>query len=205
MSRHAELPEVSHLHLRKLQVLNETGYATRAIRSLLVRCLRFYGMRVRGVVRVTYSSFGGHRGCAALGSGPKQVGLNMVLTLPRDPAEADVEQFARVVRHEFLHWRGVPHSEMADGVLYCRGPAPAWAAGVVLAHAAPRAVDPDEVRDRKLAHARSMLKRAETRAKRAETIVKRWQRRVRAAERATARALEAAVDTVDAAAGGRTS
>jgi hypothetical protein len=201
--RRAELPKVSHLHLRKLQILNETGYDGRAIRSLFVRCLRFYGMRVRGAVRIVYSSVSQHHGCAAIGESEKWAGLNMVLSLPRDPSEFKVDQFARVVRHEVLHWRGARHPDMTPDILYCRGPAPSWAAGITILHAAaghPAVADPDAARYRKLAHARTMLKRAETRARRAETIVKRWQRRVKAAERAAARALEAAAPTVDVAA-----
>jgi hypothetical protein len=114
--------------------------------------------------------------------------------------QGGLEQFARVIRHEVLHWRGVQHSEMADGILYCRGPVPEWAAGIVLVHAAPKVADPAAMRDAKLAHARAMLKRAETRARRAETIVKRWERRVCAAERVVARMIEAAAPMVLAAA-----
>jgi len=58
------------------------------------------------------------------------------------------------------------------------------------------------VREKKLAHARSMLKCARTRAKRAETIVQKWARRVRAAERAVERALAVETAPVDVAAGG---
>lgn len=198
--RRAALPEVSHRHLRKLEILNETGYDGRAIRSLLVRCLRFYGMQVIGVVRVVYSSVSQHHGCAALGAGPDRAGLNMALSLPRDPVHADVGQFARVVRHEVLHWRGARHPDMTPDILYCQGPAPSWAAGVVLEHTEEEAVDPFAVRTQKLAHARSMLKRAETRVRRAETIAKRWKRRVQAAERAAARAFETAAPSVDVAA-----
>ena len=198
--RRAALPEVSHHHLRKLEILNETGYNGRAIRSLLVRCLRFYGMCVRGAVRVVYSSVSRHHGCAALGSSPALSGLNMALSLPRDPGELDVGQFARVVRHEVLHWRGAQHADMTPDILYCQGPAPSWSVGVALTHTEAPVVDPFAVRTQKLAHARSMLKRAETRARRAETIVKRWQRRVRVAERAAARALESAAPMVNAAA-----
>jgi len=201
MSRVA-LPSVTHRHLRHLEIQNETGYRTRAIRTLVVRALRFYGMAVRGVVRIAYSPVGGHRGCAALGNSAARAGLNMALTLPRDPGEADSEQFARVIRHEVLHWREAGHADMGPDILYCQGPAPEWAAGVTLEHVVPKAADPTEARDRKLAHARSMLKCARTRAKRAETIVQKWARRVRAAERAVERALVVETAPVDVAAGG---
>ena len=89
-----------------------------------------------------------------------------------------------------MHWRGVEHADMTEDQLYCRGPVPAWAEGVVISHREKAAPSRQEQRDKKLVHAREMLKRAETRLLRAETLVKRWRRRAGAAERAIERGAE---------------
>ena len=196
--RRAELPAVTRRHLRGLQVLNETGYDTRAIRRLIVRALRAQGMRVVGAVRVVYTGGRGHHGCATVGRSASMPGLNMSLSLPRDPAQLDVGKFARVIRHEVMHWRGVRHADMTDDQNYCRGACPEWAEGVVIAHRERAVPIDDERREKRLAHARAMLARAERKAKLAATIVKRWKRRVAAAERAFAR-VEAAVPMMAAA------
>ena len=199
MSR-AQLPVVTSKHLRLLEVLNETAYNGRAIRKLLVRCLRALGLKVCGCVRVAYSSVGEHHGMAALGRVEKKpdggyvtcAGLNMSLTVPRDPARFSRDQFARLIYHEVLHWKGVKHDEMTEDQRWCRGAAPAWCSDVEVVFRASKAT-PDkaaaktEAKKAKLAHAREKLVNAERKLKLAETIVKRWQRRVAAAERALAR------------------
>lgn len=187
----AALPKVTRHHLQHLQVLNETGYDTRAIRRLIIRALRAQGMRVRGAVRVVYTGGGdAHHGCAALGDNIHWCGLNMSLSVPRDPSQLDVGQFARVIRHECMHWRGVRHGDMTEDQLYCRGATPQWAEGVSIAHRDKPVPSKASQREDKLAHARVMLAIAERKARLAATIVKRWKRRVAAAERALARAAE---------------
>lgn len=194
---HAELPQVATKHLRMLEVRNETRYRTRAIRTLIVRCLRALGLKVRGLVRVAYSTASEHYGFAALGHEERKVdggyitrsGLNMTLTLPRDPGAFSRDQFARVILHEALHWKGVRHGDMTDEQRYCKGDAPAWCSDIEVAFA-PLLEHPKDGRKGKLAHARAMLARAERKLKLATTIEKRWRRRVAAAERAVARAAE---------------
>jgi hypothetical protein len=196
--RRAKLPEVTHKHLSGLQIVNDTGYDTRAIRSLMIRALRAQGMRVRGAVRIAYSSQElGHHGCAALGDSVHVTGLNMALSVPRDPAKFSVREFALVMRHEAMHWRGVLHGDMSDDQRYCRGELPEWAEGIVVAHRTEAPPSADEIRVKKVAHAQTMLKRAETRLRRAETFVKKWKRRVAAAERAAKRAFQPAAEAAD--------
>lgn len=192
MSRRAALPKVDHRrHLTRLQVINETGYDARAIRSLIVRALRSQGVGVAGAVRVVYSGGDGrHHGCAALGESVRFRGLNMSLSIPRDPAKLDVGKFARVIRHEVMHWRGVQHADMTDDQRYCRGATPAWAEGVVVAHREKAVPSREERLLKKCVHAHEMYRRAEARLKRAETIVKRWRQRVSDAELAIDRASE---------------
>ena len=216
--RRAELPDVSSKHLRVLELRNETAYDTRAIRKLVVRCLRALMLKVRGCVRVTYSSVNEHHGVAAIGRQIKRVvdssfygkvsleasgyvtrsGLNMALTVPRDPRLFSRDQFARLILHEALHWKGVRHEDMTDHQRYCSGPAPAWCLDVEVAFQPKPPVDPNAAREKKLAHAKAMLGRSERRLKLATTIVKRWKRRVSAAERALVRAAVVTVEPGDA-------
>jgi hypothetical protein len=201
--------------MRVLRIVNDTAYDGRAIRSLVVACLRAQGLKVHGAVRIAYSSqAGGHHGVAALGDEtyrPSRSGLNMALTLPRDPQELDEAQFARVVHHEVMHWRGVRHEDMTDEGRYCMSTwTPSWYAawrdgrepvrlivrdGTIIGDARigwtpPRTVAPADERTRRIEHARAMLKKARTRVLRAQTLEARWRRRLGALERAALRASE---------------
>lgn len=113
----------------------------------------------------------------------------------------DVAEFVWLVRHEIGHWRGLKHPQMAPmmrhrkvweagaGDVPPRSLAP-WAAGMRVGvepvEPSRRKLrwDPNDVREKRAEHARTMLARAKRRAKLAATIEKRWTRRVASAERA---------------------
>lgn len=209
MSRNrARLPEARSEHLRVLRIENETRYDGKAVRSLVTACLRFLGLRVRGVVRVTYSAeVDGHHGVAAMG-GPGSWGVNMALTVPRDPSHLDEVRLARLVHHEALHWKGVRHEDMTEDQRWVakRGWVPSWYSEWVsgrtvtlrtpeseylvatIAFAPARTISKEDGRRKKLAHAERMLARAKKRFKLAATVEMRWHRRVVAARRAIERA-----------------
>lgn len=195
-------------HLRSLEVRNETRYDTRAIRKLVVACLRSLRLDVCGVVRVAYGVGEAHLGEAYLGDHiydrrhledvPDKLprlrtrqGQSMVLTLPRDPAQFSRDLFARVVLHEALHWKGVEHKDMTESQLRCTGPAPAWAEGVEVIHRDPKPEKSRaEVFAERLEHATKMIERAEARERyyaglllRTANVKKKWERRKRLAER----------------------
>ncbi len=181
---------------RTLRVVNHTRYDARAIRRILAACLRSFGMKVRGYVRIAYSKKlgepGWHGGRAMLGS-LASPGTHMLLTLPRDPKRVSGEEFARVVHHEVLHWRGVQHGDMPPAQKLCLSWwIPSWFTALgprgFIAHRGPKPpVAPDVRRERKIEHARTMLAKAERKQKLATTLVKRWKRRLDAAERAFAK------------------
>lgn len=210
MSRYVKpaLPRATHEHVRALRLMNETAYDGRAIRSMLVACLRFLGLRVRGAVRVTYATRGrgmGHHGRAALGDEdlvPNLSGLNMVLCLPRDPRKLDEGVLAWLMHHEALHWKGVRHEDMTDEQLYVGSWRPSWwqvwrrdREAALLTDAGPSAVGwtpapvrapADESAD-KIRHAEAMLKKARTRVLRAQSVEARWRRRLAGLEAARER------------------
>lgn len=192
---------------KRLVVENETRWSTTAIRSVVVRCLRHLGMRVRGHVRVVYSTskreLRDHNGRAALGHQHKRPdgsywtapGLNMSLSLPRDPARLNLAHFCRVILHEALHWKGVDHKDMTPDQLWCRGPLPAWAEGAPpLVHRDVKPMKPkptrEEIAERKLEAMRARVAKLAGQLARTEKLLKKWRRKLRDAERRTERRRE---------------
>ena len=107
----------------------------------------------------------------------------MVLTVPRNPANFSKEQFAKVILHEALHWKGVEHVDMTENQRWCRGPAPQWASDVEVVFIVKAAPDPMEALKKRLVHAEKMLAKATKRARMARTLEKKWLKKVTAAER----------------------
>lgn len=117
-------------------------------------------------------------------------GRRMTLSLPREPELVDAGEFAKTAIHEVLHLRGVQHGEMTPAQRWCRGPAPAWAAGTrilvrptkIALGAEERAASRAEAR---IAHLRKMVATWDMRLKRAKTLSAKWRRRLALAERRT--------------------
>jgi hypothetical protein len=187
----ASLPFCKSKHYRSLEIKNETSYDTRAIRKLVVRCLRALTLRIRGVVRLCYSTGEStHYGVAALGSIDRgesgysiRSGLNMVLTVPRNPANFSKDVFAKVILHEALHWKGVEHVDMTENQRWCKGPAPAWANDVEVVFTVKAAPDPVKVLEKRRDHVLKMVLKATRRVRMARTLEKKWIKKLAAAER----------------------
>ena len=124
----------------------------------------------------------------AVGVLPEGLRYNQaIVSIPGDAATFDsgrrAAQTALLLAHEFAEALGLRHENMRskrydwkDGWTDFYG----WAYDLPIILKAPKAApSPDDVKSKKLTHARAMHKRALTRAKRAASIVKRWERRIR--------------------------
>jgi len=113
----------------------------------------------------------------------------VVLLMYRD-GNQDLRWFAQTIAHELAHLRGVHHRAMRGtrytGVLHLDQFD--WARDFPLRHQpkVPAKVDPRVQQELALAHARTMLAKADTRLKRAHTIRTKWNRTVNRLERKAA-------------------
>ncbi len=178
---------------------NRTRYRSADLERIILAALADAGIKRprRDRVLVVHSRGEGYSGRCWIGtditSWRGHARMRLRLPVPSQAKPLDVAVLVWLVRHEVAHWRGLRHEQMSRALLThnASDPVPAWSVGLTVAveDAAPesatrREVDPDAKRAAQLAHARTMLAKAERRLKLATTVEKRWRRRVAAAERA---------------------
>lgn len=114
-------------------------------------------------------------------------------TTPRD-MHAHARRVAGTVDHECYHLRGLHHRNFPRHAMGPNHQAPWWEDGMQLRRVSPEPkvtvdlgdrVELIERREKREAHMRAMLAKAETRLKRAETIAKKWRVRVKRSTAAT--------------------
>jgi hypothetical protein len=170
-----------------MKIKNESRLDTKALRRLIGEVARREGYAEPGYLRrlhvevVPGRTLGWHGGRGAVaslltdeaGAPVRYVGRWIKLSIPREVSPA---QLAGTIRHEMAHNYGMRHDKMGPDLLWSKPLE--WAAAFELPERAVRTAASANP-ERRLEHARQMLRLARTRAKRAATIVKRWERRVR--------------------------
>jgi hypothetical protein len=112
--------------IRKILIMNRSGYDTRSLKRFFERGLRAMRIRARGrpPLEITLvSSPIRSRGCAEV------KGHRMTIAMA-SWAKFSVRRLARLFEHEVAHTEGLDHEQMSHQLLYSTGPTPRWARGV---------------------------------------------------------------------------
>lgn len=165
----------------ELTIDNKTNWSTKDLRRFFLAGMKAKGIDTRREIRVRY---GNHGGWAVIGGDHVNCyGITVQITLPGPSAVAekgdgaiDYLKLAQVLEHELDHTLGLNHKDMLDWWTLT----PTWHKGLTIEWKEPQKkaalLSAPEKRE---AHARAMLKKAETRLKRAKTIRDKWSKKVR--------------------------
>lgn len=180
----------------RLRLENETKWSSRDLRRFILAGMRHKGCGDR-TVTVVYGKGSALRGWGEYptywGVGGKRVsheGRRIQLTLPgpsftSQMAELGLEPInyltlAQVLEHEIDHTLGLEHKDMIDWWEL----QPTWHEGLSIEwHEPAKKAARQSAPEKREAHARAMLKKAETRLKRSKTIRDKWAKKVAYYER----------------------
>lgn len=188
-----------------MKLQNQTAWSTADLRRFFLAGLNALGARTDKTIRVVYGRGWALHGRATIGWLEEARWIKMTLPGPRvteaclklGKPPIDYKRLAQVFEHEVGHNLGLQHRDMQKWWTL----QPTWHDGLTIAWEGVKAtpLTDDErsrrretAKERREAHARAMLKKAETRLTRAKTIAARWRDRVTRYEKlAAARPLPA--------------